>query len=155
MTNTALSLSRLLTALLLLTTGLMACSDTNSPAPTAASQTELLVGNNWRVSNVTDASGATLNRNRLNLTTNLLFDLNMQFRNDNTVRALDPTQGNIVVNGGTWTLATDNKSIDVDVKQFKGNFPLIELNRSKMILRQSAPVDGKDTPINLEFSPAL
>jgi hypothetical protein len=60
-----------------------------------------------------------------------------------------------VINGGSWKLAADNKSIDVDVTGFKGNFPIVRLDRQKLILRQRAPVDGKDADINLEFDPTI
>jgi hypothetical protein len=43
----------------------------------------------------------------------------------------------------------------VDVTGFKGNFPIIQLTKNKLILRQVAPVDGKNTDINLVFDPAL
>ncbi|MVM37174.1 hypothetical protein GO730_05170 [Spirosoma sp. HMF3257] len=131
------------------------CTNDSNPTPTEASQTDLLVANNWRTVQVSTADGQAINKSRLNLATQVLYDLNMQFRNDGTVRALDPKQSNSVVNGGTWKLATDTKSIDVDVSGFKGNFPIIQLTKSKLILRQRAPVDGKDADINLEFDPTL
>ena len=84
----------------------------------------------------------------------MLYQLNMQFRSDNTVRAIDRTSKQII-NGGTWKLANDSKSMDIDVTGFKGNFPIVELSRTRLILRQRAPVDGKDTDINLEFAPSI
>jgi hypothetical protein len=145
----------LLSAVLL--TALTHCKkdDGATPAPTAASQTDLLVANNWRTVRVSTPNGVEINRSRLNLATQVLYDLNMQFRNNGTVRALDPRQSNSVVNGGTWTLAADSKSIDVDVSGFKGNFPIVTLNKNKLVLRQRAPVDGTTTDINLEFDPTL
>lgn len=124
-------------------------------APTVLSQTDLLVANNWRTVRVSTSDGQEINKSRLNLSTQVLYDLNMQFRNNGTVRALDPKQSNSVINGGTWKLATDNKSIDVDVTGFKGNFPIVQLTKNKLTLRQRAPVDGKDADINLEFEPTL
>ena len=129
--------------------------DGTTPTPTATSQTDLLVANNWRTVRVSTSDGMEINRNRLGLTTQVLYDLNMQFRNNGTVRALDPRQSNSVVNGGTWTLASDFQSIDVDVQGFRGNFPIVTLNKNKLILRQRAPVDGTTTDINLEFDPTL
>ncbi|MVM33706.1 hypothetical protein GO755_26945 [Spirosoma sp. HMF4905] len=131
------------------------CKKDDGATPTEASQTDLLVANNWRTVQVSTPDGQAINKSRLNLATQVLYDLNMQFRNDGTVRALDPKQSNSVVNGGTWKLATDNQSIDVDVSGFKGNFPIIQLTKNKLILRQRAPVDGKDSDINLEFDPTL
>ncbi|GAB3012903.1 hypothetical protein GCM10027185_04180 [Spirosoma pulveris] len=136
---------------------LTGCSTDNGtdPNPVGTSQSELLVANNWVTNRVSTPDGQEINRSRLNLSTQVLYDLNMQFRNNGTVRALDPKQSNSVVNQGTWVLASDSKSIDVDVQGFKGNFPIIQLTKNKLILRQRAPVDGKDADINLEFIPSL
>lgn len=136
---------------------LLSCKkdDDNDPNPTVDSRTELLVANSWRTAKVTTPDGQEINRNRLGLTTQVLFDLDMQFRKDGSVRALDYNRSNSVVNGGSWKLTADSQSMDVDVQGFKGNFPIIQLNRSKLILRQSAPVDGKTSDINLEFNPTL
>ena len=148
---------RFLLAILLLCGTLTGCKNDNgsTPAPTAVSQTERLVANNWRVSRVSTPDGQSINRSRLSLTTQLLFDLNMQFRANGTVRALDPNASNEVRNAGTWVLAPDSRSMDVVVTGFKGNFPIVELSRTKLVLRQRAPVDGNDADINLEFDPSL
>ncbi|GAB3717716.1 hypothetical protein [Spirosoma lituiforme] len=127
----------------------------NDLAPTAASQTALLVATNWQITSITTPDGQLINAGRLNLVSQLLPQLKFQFRNDNSVRALDPLQSNAVKNAGTWYLATDNQSMDVDVTGFKGNFPIIQLSKSKLILRQVAPVDGKNADINLVFDPTL
>ena len=146
---------RFLFAVLFIAGTLASCKKDDNSTPTTSSQTDLLIANNWRTSRVTNPNGQEINRNRLNLVTQVLYDLNMQFRNDGTVRALDPNQSNKVINGGSWKLAADNKSIDVDVTGFKGNFPIVRLDRQKLILRQRAPVDGKDADINLEFDPTI
>ncbi|AKD55614.1 hypothetical protein [Spirosoma radiotolerans] len=148
---------RIFVLISVLLVALISCKkdDGNDPNPTAASQTDLLVANNWRTVRVTTPDGQEINKSRLNLNTQVLYDLNMQFRKDGSVRALDPSQSNSVVNGGSWKLTADNQSMDVDVQGFKGNFPIIQLTKSKLILRQSAPVDGKTSDINLEFNPTL
>ncbi len=147
--------TRLLLLVYLFVATLTACKkdDPNTPAPTT--QTDLLTAQNWLVTRVTTPDGQDISRNRLNLTTQLLFSLNMQFRANGTVRALDPNASNTVVNGGTWVLTPDNKSIDVVVTGLSGNFPIVQLDRSQLILRQTAPVDGKNADINLVFAPSL
>ncbi|WP_138501394.1 hypothetical protein [Spirosoma lacussanchae] len=147
-------LLRFVVLISLLSAGMTACQDDEGTTPSGA-QADLLVANNWRTNRVTTVDGQNITVGRLNLATQVLFNLNMQFRSNGTVRALDPNQSNTVVNGGTWTLAPDGKSIDVVVTGFTGNFPIVELNRNKLILRQKAPVDGKDADINLEFIPTL
>ena len=149
-----MTILRFLLIALLLFGSLTGCKNEGGTTPTPGSQTELLVANNWRNSRVSTPDGQTINPNRLNLFTQGLFSLDMQFRANGTVRAID-SQSKQIINGGTWKFATDSKSIDVDVTGFKGNFPVVELSRTKLILRQRAPVDGKDADINLEFDPSL
>lgn len=131
--------------------------DGTTPDPTVSSQTDLLVANNWHTVSITTPDGQAVNKSRLDASTQALFDLNMQFRNNGRVNALDPKQGNIAVNGGTWKLATDNQSIDVDVTSFKGNFPIVQLTKNKLILRQDgkASIDGKKADVYLVFEPVL
>ncbi|MBC7569275.1 MAG: hypothetical protein H7319_06025 [Spirosoma sp.] len=149
--------TRLLLLVYLFVATLTACKkdDPNTPAPTTGTQTDLLVAHNWLVTRVTTPNGQDVNRSRLNVVTQSLFSLNMQFRANGTVRALDPNASNTVVNGGTWVLTPDNKSIDVVVTGLSGNFPIVQLDRSQLILRQTAPVDGKNADINLVFAPSL
>ena len=151
------AVTRLFLLLLLISIGSTSCKkdDTPPPTPTTTSQTDLLVAHNWIVTSVTTPSGQDINRSRLNVITQSLFALNMQFRADGTVRALDPNASNTVRNGGTWVLTPDNKSIDVVVTGLSGNFPIVQLDRSQLILRQTAPVDGKNADINLVFAPSL
>lgn len=148
---------RLLLVISVIVSTLANCKKDNNtdPTPTAASQTALLVANNWRTVRVTTPTGTEINKSRLSLSTQILYDLNMQFRDNGTVRALDPNQSNTVINGGTWVLATDFQSINVNVTGFNGNFPIVQLSKTKLILRQQAPVDGKTTDINLEFDPVI
>lgn len=130
---------------------------TTDPEPTQSSQTDLLVANNWHTTSITTPDGQTINQSRLDLFSQSLFQLNMQFRSNGRVNALDPGQSNSVVNGGTWKLATDNQSIDVDVTGFVGNFPIVQLTKSKLILRQDnkASIDGKKADVYLVFEPVL
>ncbi|GAB3697604.1 hypothetical protein GCM10027592_21910 [Spirosoma flavus] len=152
-----MNMFRFLSVLTIFALTIIGCKkdDGTTPGITNNSQTELLVANNWRMKRVSDLSNQEINRNRLNLSTQVIYDLDMQFRNNGTVRALDPKQSGTVVNGGSWKLTTDNQSIDVDVQGFKGIFPIVQLTRNKLILRQRAPVDGKDSDINLEFDPSI
>lgn len=142
---------------LTLFTGCKKEDNTADPTPTQSSQTELLVANNWHTTSITTPDGQEINKNRLDASTQALFALNMQFRNNGRVNALDPGQSNSVVNGGTWELASDNQSIDVNVTSFKGNFPIIQLTKNKLILRQDgkASIDGKKADVYLVFEPVL
>ena len=72
---------RLLLILSILAGSLTNCKkdDSITPAPTATSQTDLLIANNWRTVRVSTPDGQEINKARLNLSTQVLYDLNMQF----------------------------------------------------------------------------
>ena len=124
------------------------------PTPTAQTQTQLLAANAWQLDKLTDTSGKTINATQTDITTQFLFGLIFQFRENNIVRALDRTTKQII-NAGEWTFTADNKAVNVNVSGFKGDFPLIELTAKKMILRQNVSVNGVKQDINLEFVPSL
>jgi hypothetical protein len=133
--------------------GGVSCKKDDGPI-TTQSRTELLVASNWRLDRVTDANGNTIAVNRLGVAALALTFADIQFTNNNIARAIDRSTKQIL-NGGTWYLIDDNQSLDVNVTGFKGVFPIIALSRTRLSIRQTTKVDGTDTAVNLEFSPAV
>lgn len=128
--------------------------DPNVPV-SAATQTELLVANTWKIDRVTDTSGKTIGQSQLGLETVALFFLDMQFNANKIVRAIDRTTKQIR-NAGDWSLVDDNKSINVSVTGFKGVFKLVELTKSSLILQQDqVQVNGTKQAANLVFVPSI
>ncbi len=135
------------------------CKRDSTPDPTApvtaATQTELLVANTWKIDRVTDTAGKTIGTSQLGLETAALFYLDMQFTNTNIVRAIDRTTKQIR-NAGDWTLVNENKAIDVKVTGFKGVFKVIELTKNSLILQQDqVQVNGTKQAANLVFVPSI
>lgn len=153
---------RLLTRYLLLffVIGLsVQCKRAVTPDPsapvTAATQTELLVANTWRVDRVTDTDGKNIDKSRLGLETALLFEFLFQFTNSNVVRAINQTTRQIQ-NAGDWTLTNENRAIDVKVTGFKGVFNVVELTKNSLILQQEGvQVNGIKQKANLVFVPSI
>ena len=135
------------------------CKRITTPDPTApvtaATQTELLVANTWKIDRVTDIDGKAIGQSQLGLETVALFFLNMQFTNTNIVRAIDRTTKQIR-NAGDWALVNENKAIDVKVTGFKGVFKLVELTKKSLILQQDqVQVNGIKQVANLIFVPSI
>ena len=135
------------------------CKRTTTPDPTApvtaATQTELLVANTWKIDRVTDIDGKAIGQSQLGLETVALFFLDMQFTNTNIVRAIDRTTKQIR-NAGDWALVNENKAIDVKVTGFKGVFKLVELTKKSLILQQDqVQVNGIKQVANLIFVPSI
>jgi hypothetical protein len=142
-------------ALLLTLSSLTGCQkDTPGPqSGTAASNTELIVATNWRISRLADTNGNALNDSQLSAETIALKYFDFQFRADMTVRAIDGVTRQIR-NGGDWKFTPDSKGVDVNVTGFAGVFPLLALTRTSLVLQQTAKVSGTNAPIRLEFIPA-
>lgn len=124
------------------------------PAPTASSQTDLLVTNRWKLDNITTPAGAPISRTQLGVSSLVLYEVEIQFLRNNTARALR-LQDRQIINGGTWKLTNDNQGLDVDVSAFKGVFPIVNLSRNRMTLRNRVPVNGTEVDANLVFVPSI
>jgi len=143
------TMPRILLTLLLLA-GLVSCRDTS----VEADREVLLVAMPWKLNRVTDAQGQAIPLSRLNVQTQALFGMDFQFRENNITRATDRLTRQ-VLNGGTWFLRDNNTALDIEVSLFKGRFPLVDLNRSKLVLQNKMPINGVESDTNLEFVPAF
>ena len=137
----------------LLAGGTLSCRDID-PAQAIASRAELLVANNWRIERITDTGGTVIATNRLGVGALALNFADIQFTNKNVARAIDRSSKQII-NGGTWYLIQNNEALDVSVTGFAGIFPILELSRTKLIIRQNTTIDGQKKDVNLEFTPSL
>jgi hypothetical protein len=135
---------------------LSACKTTSGddPAPSTQTVTETLVTTAWKIDKITDASGSTINPSNLPAESRALFGVNIQFNNDKTVRAIDPI-ARTIVNGGKWDISSDNQTLDIDISQLKGQFPIVSLKKNRMILKNNVAVSGLTFTVNLELVPAL
>ena len=134
--------------------GLSCTKTTDSPATEVETTTRTLVTNPWKIDRVTDASGNVINTSNLPAESRALFGINIQFNEDKTVRAIDPTSKSIV-NGGSWDFADNQQALNIDVSQLKGLFPIVKLERSRMVLRNKVQFNGLAFDVNLELVPAL
>jgi hypothetical protein len=127
---------------------------TSDPTPTVQTLTETLVTNPWKVDKVTDATGSIINPNSLPAESRALFAINIQFNEDKTVRAIDPV-ARTIVNGGSWGLLDNNQTLDINISQLKGQFPIVSAKKDRMILKNKVVFQGLSFDVNLELIPAL
>lgn len=141
--------------LLFLTLLAFSCKDKDkeeTPQPTA--KDKILVNYPWRMSTVTDLSGKDIPANQLNALTLGIKSMDIQFQQNSVVKAIDQRSSQ-VINGGTWYLIDDNKTLDIDISGFAGKFGLEELSNSKMRLKSTMPVGGKDQETIMVFQPVI
>lgn len=138
---------------LLAFTGVVSCKK-DDVTQTIANRADLLVANDWRLTRITDVNGNVIAVNRLGVGALALNFADIQFTDKNIARAIDRSTKQII-NGGTWYLVQENAALDINVTGFTGIFPIIDLSRTKLIIRQNTTVDGQKTDVNLEFAPSV
>ena len=134
---------------------LISCGDKDkdqTPEPTAKSK--ILVNYPWRMSAVTDLSGKDIPKTQLSGDTKFILEMDIQFQQNATVRALDQTSSQ-VLNGGTWYLINEEKALDIKIVGFSGEFGLEELTSSKMRLKSKMPVNGVEQEAIMVFQPVI
>ncbi|WP_375444850.1 hypothetical protein [uncultured Fibrella sp.] len=151
--NYAQLATRTLLLLFLSFSGLVSCKK-DDPAQAIAARADLLVANDWRLTRITDTNGSVIAVNRLGVGALALNFADIQFTDKNVARAIDRSTKQII-NGGTWYLVQENTALDVNVTGFAGIFPIIDLSKTKLIIRQNTTVDGQKTDVNLEFAPSV
>lgn len=122
-----------------------------TPEPTA--KDKILINYPWKMYDVTDLSGQTISKEKLNLQTQYIPSMEIQFNTGNKVYAKDVTSQ--VLNGGTWYLINESKVLDIDIIGFKGQFGVEELTNSKMRLKSTMPVSGVDQETIMVFAPVI
>ncbi|MEZ4905156.1 MAG: hypothetical protein R2822_27115 [Spirosomataceae bacterium] len=126
-----------------------------NPIPTAETIVSVLTTNAWKMDKITDLNGNAINVDLLPTEAKFFFGVNIQFRDDNTVRATDPVDRRLV-NGGVWAFKNDNKTLYIDLnKDFKGDYLINKLTRSNMSLRNTMEMNGIKFEVNLELVPSL
>jgi hypothetical protein len=122
---------------------------------TVAEPTKIISANFWKLDRFTDLDGKTLTQNQLNSQAQALFGLDYEFRDDNVTRAKDRITKQIL-NAGTWYLIEDNQKLDIDILGFKGQFKVVELSKTKMVLQaENNKTISAGQFVNMEFLPAL
>lgn len=142
---------------LLLTLFLLGCSKDNekNETPELTEKDKILINYPWRMSTVTDLAGKDISFNQLNTQTRAIKEImDIQFLQNNVTKAID--QGSKqVINGGTWYLINDNKTLDIKISGFSGEFGVEELTNSKLRLKSMMPVNGVEQETIMVFEPVI
>jgi hypothetical protein len=130
------------------------CKDNNETVkPTE--KDKILINYPWRMSTVTDLSGNVIATNKLNDQTQAIGKyMDIQFLQNNVTKALDRSSSQ-VINGGTWYLKDESKTLDINVVGFVGQFGVEELTNSKLRLKSKMPVSGVEQETIMVFDPVV
>jgi hypothetical protein len=145
---------RKLMPFLLLVLLLVSCKD-KTETPKAAEKGKILIDYPWRMSVVTDLNGVVISNNKLTVQTQAIGnDMDIQFLQNNVTKALDRNSSQ-VVNGGTWYLKDEAKTLDINIIGFAGQFTVVELTSNKMRLQSKMPVGGVEQETIMVFAPVV
>jgi hypothetical protein len=131
----------------------LACHRDDTDPTGSLDKAGILKSTQWKLDRVATPDNQTIAPGRLSLETQAIFRVNIEFKDPDITRAIDQDSKQ-VLNGGTWKLLNNDATLDVNVTGFKGQFKLVELTRTKLVLGNAIPVDGQTRDANLEFSPA-
>lgn len=124
---------------------LTACKDPNIGSEDKTT-TELLIAHGWQLDKFTNMQGVTLVDGQLNPSALRLFDLAFDFsinsRNRKEVRGIAKSSKGII-NSGEWALKDDDKTLDIDITGFSGDFEIVQINNTTMILNAKT---GRELP---------
>ena len=138
---------------LVLVSFVFACKDKKEEPVNASAK--ILTANFWKMDRFTDPNGRTLANNELNSQAQAIFTFDFEFRSDNVTRGRDRASKQIV-NAGTWYLKSDDKILDIKIIGFGGEFKIIELSNTKMILQaEKNEFIQSSSTVNLELVPSL
>ncbi|MCE6992586.1 hypothetical protein [Dyadobacter sp. CY323] len=149
---------RLLVLIPLLFTLILAGCDKDkdkNETPQPTEKDKILINYPWRMSTVTDLNGKDIPVNQLNLQTQAIKEvMDIQFLQNNVTKAIDQNSKQ-VINGGTWYLIDDNKTLDIKISGFSGLFGVEELSNSKLRLKSKMPVSGVEQETIMVFQPVI
>ncbi len=136
--------------------GFSSCNKTKVITP-ETSKTDLLTNNSWIIERYTYQDNSLVPDAKLNSAAPILKELIFQFRANNQVRAIVKINSQIS-NGGTWELSADEKKLKIEVSGLNGDFDLISVSKSKLVLRpnqKTFPIVDNNTVVNMEFGPSI
>ena len=127
----------------------------NVENPQLTEKDKILINYPWRMATVTDLNGKDIPSQQLNLQTQAIKEvMDIQFLQNNVTKAIDQNSKQ-VINGGTWYLINDNKTLDIKISGFSGEFGVEELSNSKLRLKSKMPVSGVEQETIMVFQPVI
>lgn len=131
---------------------LTACEDPNVGSENKTTA-ELLVAHGWQLNKFTNTQGTTLSDGQLNQSARMLYGLAFEFKANSEVRGIDKIT-KTVINRGEWTIEEDEKTLDIDIDGFAGDFEVVQINKTSMILKAKTEnhLIGVGPEVHLVFS---
>lgn len=106
----------------------------------------------WVISGFTTADNTPIDPALFTGDAKFIDQLTYIFDNAGVVRSYDKVSKQ-AQSYGTWGLIENSTKLDININGFKGTFGVIELSKTKMILRNNIKYNNTDIPVNMVFIP--
>ena len=115
-------------------------------------KTEAIKSTEWVVNGFTTADNTPIDPALFSGDAKFINQLTYIFDNSGIVRSYDKVSKQAQAYG-TWGLVENATKLEINIQGFKGTFGVIELSKTKMILRNNIKYNNNDIPVNMVFLP--
>lgn len=137
--------------LLLITLGISSCTKEENIDPNTA-KIEAIKAAEWLINGFTTIDNTPIDPALFSGDAKFIDQLTYVFDNTGTVRSYDKISKQAQAYG-TWGLVENSTKLEINIQGFKGTFGVIELSKTKMILRNNIKYNNLEIPINMVFVP--
>jgi hypothetical protein len=113
---------------------------------------QALKASEWVIMGFTTADNTPIDPALFSGDAKFINQLTYIFENTGTVRSYDKVSKQ-AQSYGTWGLIENATKLEINIQGFKGTFEVIELSKSKMILRNNIKYNSQEIPVNMVFIP--
>ena len=137
--------------IILLSLSIFSCAKNEVIDPNLA-KTDAIKSNEWVISGFTTSDNTPIDPALFTGDAKFIDQLTYVFDNAGVVRSYDKISKQ-AQSYGTWGLIENFTKLDININGFKGTFGVIELSKTKMILRNNIKYNNTDIPVNMVFIP--
>lgn len=137
--------------ILLISIGLFSCQKKENVDPNTA-KNDAIKASEWVVSSFTTSDNTPIDPALFTGDAKFINQLTYIFDNTGVVRSFDKISKQAQAYG-TWGLVENATKLDINIQGFKGTFGVIELSKTKMVLRNNIKYGNLEIPVNMIFIP--
>ena len=137
--------------ILIISLSIFSCAKDEITDPNLA-KTDAIKSSEWVISGFTTSNNTPIDPALFTGDAKFIDQLTYIFDNAGIVRSYDKVSKQAQAYGA-WGLIENSTKLEINIQGFKGTFGVIELSKTKMILRNNIKYNNNDIPINMIFVP--
>lgn len=137
--------------ILIISLSIFSCAKDETIDPNLA-KTDAIKSSEWVISGFTTSNNTPIDPALFTGDAKFIDQLTYIFDNAGIVRSYDKVSKQAQAYGA-WGLIENSTKLEINIQGFKGTFGVIELSKTKMILRNNIRYNNNDIPINMIFVP--